>query len=110
MADPIRVAPEDLHLSAARVEGHGEELHARHAASDSRVAEAAAGVPLGAAAALGAAMTKWQVDSTILTGKIAGHGQAFRGAATSFAEVEEGNTAAVKAVGGQASSASATDL
>lgn len=106
----IRVAPEDLHLSAAKVEGHAEELQARHAASDGRIGDAQAGVPAASTAALGAAVSKWQLDTTVLHGRLSGHGQALSGAASAFVGTEERNAADIDAVGGQAAGTVATDL
>jgi hypothetical protein len=92
------------------VEGHAEELHARHAASDGRISDAAAGVPAASTAALGAAVTKWQLDTTVLHGRLTGHGQALSGAASTFVGTEERNAADINAVGVQAPGTAASDL
>ncbi len=63
MAEPIRVVPEDLHVSATAVGAHAEELQLRRTAATGRIEAAQAGVPAGAAAALSAAVAKWQVDT-----------------------------------------------
>jgi WXG100 family type VII secretion target len=110
MTDQIRVVAEDLESSAAKVAGHAEELHARHIASDSRISEAEAGVPVAAAAALSTAVAKWRLEAKVLHGSLAGHGQALGAAASTFTATEQRNTTDVQAVGGQASSAIATDL
>lgn len=67
-------------------------------------------MPVAAAAALGAAVTKWQLESAVLTGLIAGHSQALSGAASAFSETEQRNAANVQSVGSQASGAIAADL
>ena len=84
MHQPIRVVPEDLHASATKVDGHTEELEVRHAAANARIEAAQAGVPATAAAALSAAVTKWQTDSSQLVGNLLAHGDGLRGAAVAF--------------------------
>lgn len=110
MRDQIRVVPEDLQLSASKVAGHAEELRARHIASDSRIGDAEAGVPAASAAALSAAVTKWQVDTTALHGFLTSHGQAMGAAASAFTTTEERNTSGVQEVGGRAVGAANPNL
>ena len=66
MSEWTRVAPEDLQLSAATVDVHTDELHLRHATAHGRIEGAQVGVPTRSAAALGAAVAKWQADTTVL--------------------------------------------
>lgn len=101
MSDQIRVEPDDLQLSAVRVVGHAEELHARHVASDGRIGDAAAGAPVAAAAALATAVSKWQLDTTVLTGRLTNHGRGLDSAGSTFSQTESCNTADVAAVGAQ---------
>ena len=67
MSELIRVVPEDLHVSAAKVDVHADELHLKHTAANGRIEAAQAGVPTGSAAALSAAVAKWQTDTTVLS-------------------------------------------
>jgi hypothetical protein len=99
-----------LESSASKVAGHAEEFHARHIASDSRIGDAEAGVPLAAAAALSAAVAKWQLDTTVLHGSLAGHGQAMGAAASRFIVTEQSNAAGVRALGGHSAGATGPDL
>jgi hypothetical protein len=74
----VRVAAEDLHMSAATVDVHADDLHLRHATANGRIQGAQVGVPMGSAAALTAAVAKWQADSTVLFGNLVGHGESLR--------------------------------
>ena len=68
MPDEVKVTPEDLHLSAATVDVHADDMHARHFAADGRMEAAQPGLPTGSSAALTGAVTKWQADTTALFG------------------------------------------
>jgi len=57
---------------------------------------------MGSAAALSAAVAKWQADSTVLSGNLVGHGEALRGAAARYMGTDEDKAAAIEAAGDQA--------
>jgi uncharacterized protein YukE len=95
----IRVVPEDLHVSAAKVDVHADELHLRHAAANGRIEAAQVGVPTGSAAALSAAVAKWQGDTTALFGNLVEHGEALRGAAAGYVGTDEENAGDIQAAG-----------
>jgi hypothetical protein len=97
----IRVAAEDLHVSAATVDVHADDLHLRHATANGRIEGAQVGVPMGSAAALSAAVAKWQADSTVLFGNLVGHGESLRGAAAGYMGTDEDKAAAIEAAGDQ---------
>lgn len=99
MSEVIRVVAEDLHVSAAKVEGHAEELHARHTAAHGRIQDAQAGVPAGAAAALSAAVAKWQGDTAIQFGKLMEHSGNLRGAEVGYTATESRSSEAIDTVG-----------
>ncbi len=103
MSELIRVVPEDLHVSAAKVDVHADELHLKHTAANGRIEAAQAGVPTGSAAALSAAVAKWQTDTTVLFGNLVEHGLALRGAAAGYLSTDEDNAADIEAVGDQVS-------
>lgn len=100
MPKAVRVVPEDLMASASTVDAHADSMRSVHAAADGRIETAQKGVPGGAAAALGAAVTKWQADSSALFGRMAGHAEALRDAARVYAQVDGHNAAAIDAAGG----------
>lgn len=50
MSRLIRVVPEDLHVSAAKVTVHADELQLKHAGANGRIEAAQVGVPAGSAA------------------------------------------------------------
>jgi hypothetical protein len=102
MPEVIRGVPEDLRVSAAEVEGHADELQARHAAAHGRIEAAQAGVPATAAVALSAAVAKWQVDTTAMFGNLMEHGGALRGAEVGYVATEDRNSEAIDAVGAEA--------
>ena len=95
----VRVVPEDLHVSAGKVELHADELHARHIVAIGRIEAAQPGVPTSSALALSAAITKWQADTTALLGSLAGYGRAMRGAAAGYVMTEGHNAATLHSVG-----------
>ncbi len=107
MPRPIRVVPEDLHTSATKVDNHAEELEARHTSAHGRIEAAQVGTPAVSAAALSAAVAKWQTDSSTLVGNLLQHGEGLRGAAVRYTSTEESNTSDVTAVGNEASTTGA---
>lgn len=82
MPRSVRVAPEDLHMSAATVDAHANEVWLKHGAANGRIEAAQVGVPTGSAVALSAAVAKWQGDTTALFGRMVEYGGALRGGAT----------------------------
>jgi hypothetical protein len=98
----IRVIPEDLQVSAAKVDVRADELHLKHTAAIGRIEAAQVGVPAGSAAAL-SAVAKWQVDTTVMFGNLVQHSEALRGAAIGYEATDEHNAAAIDAVGDEAS-------
>ena len=103
MSGWIRVAPEDLHVSAAKVDGHADELHLRHVAANGLIEGAQGGVQSGSAVALSAAVAKWEADTTVLFGDLVEHGEALRGAATGYIGTDEDNAADIGAAADQVS-------
>ena len=103
MPEVIRGVPEDLRVSAADVEGHADELQARHVAAHGRIEAAQAGVPATAAVALSAAVAKWQIDTAALFGNLMHHGGALRGAEAGYVETEDSNSEAINEVGAEGS-------
>jgi hypothetical protein len=99
----IRVVPEDLHVSAANVDAHADELHLRHAAANGRIQAAQVGVPTGSAAALSVAVAKWQTDTSVLFGNLLEHGRALRSAAAGYVGSDDDNAADIEAVSDQVS-------
>lgn len=74
-------------------------LRAAHVAADGRIESAQAGVPAGSAAALTAAVTKWQADSAALFAGMSDHATALRDAATAYAQADEHGASAIGAAG-----------
>ena len=102
MAEPIRVVPEDLHASATTVGAHAEELQLRRTAATGRIEDAQAGVPSGAAAALSAAVAKWQVDTERHFTALSDHSKGLGLSAAAYSKTEEGNTDSIASLGRQA--------
>ena len=102
MPQPIHVNLSDLHASATKVDMHADGLQASHAAAHGRIEAAQPGVPAAAAVALSAAVSKWQVDTTVLHTKMTGHSADFRGAATGYQTTDQRNAGNIKAVGDSA--------
>jgi uncharacterized protein YukE len=103
MPEVIRGVPEDLRVSAADVEGHADELQARHTAAHGRIEAAQAGVPAAAAVALSATVAKWQEDTAVLSGNLFRHGRALRGAEVAYVATEHHSSEAINAVGAEGS-------
>ena len=66
MPEELRVNPEDLHLSAATVDVHADNMQARHFEADGRMEAAQPGLPAGSAAAVTGAVAKWQADTSAI--------------------------------------------
>jgi hypothetical protein len=81
--------PEDLHLSASTVDVHADDMRTKHGTADSRVEESMAGLPAGAAAALGAKVTEWQAATSTLYCNMAGHSDGFRMGAMAYSQGDE---------------------
>ena len=94
----VRVESEDMYLSAARTDLHAEDLHLRHGAADGRIEAARFGVPIGAAAALSAAVFKSQADTTALFGNLVDHGEKFRPCTRTLDGADERNAGLLDAV------------
>ena len=103
MPETIRVNPEDLRVSAAKVDGHAGELQAQHVAANGRIEAAQSGVPAGAAVALSAAVAKWQVGTADLFGNLMNHSEAIRGAEVGYVATEDHSAEAINAVGAEGS-------
>ena len=101
MADWLRVAPEDLDLAAATVDMHADDLRTKHGEADGRVEQSIAGLPAGAAAALGAKVAEWQATTSAIYGTMAGHSQGLRTGATAYAQTDEKSAATVEKAGEQ---------
>jgi uncharacterized protein YukE len=99
----IRVDPDELHVSAAKVDVYADELHLSHTAANGRIEAAQVGVPTGSAVALSAAVSKWQMDTTVLFGNLVEHSEALRGAAAGYVGTDEDKAADIGAVGDQVS-------
>ena len=89
MPDEVRVTPEDLHVSAATVDVHADTMHARHFEADGRMEAAQTGLPMGSAAALTGAVTKWQADTTAMFGRMVDHSHGLRTGAAAYAKVDD---------------------
>ena len=96
MPESIRVTPEDLHMSAATVDVHADDVQARHFAADSRIEAARAGLPAGSVAALGTAVAKWQADTTALFGRMIDHAHGLRAGAAAYLQVDESGASDIK--------------
>lgn len=80
---------------------HADELHLQHTAANGRIEAAQVGVPTGSAAALSAAVAKWQSDTTTIFGNLVEHGEGLRGAAAGYLSTDEDSAADIEAVGDQ---------
>ena len=99
MPDWLRVVPEDLHISAATVEAHADQMHVRHATANGRIEAAQPGLPAAAAAALTAAVTKWQAETSALFGRMIDHGVGFRAGAYSYQQSDADSADEISAAG-----------
>jgi hypothetical protein len=87
--DEVRVKPEDLHVSAATVDVHADDMHARHFAADGRMEAAQPGLPMGSAAALTGAVAKWQADTTAMFGRMVDHSHGLRTGAAAYLKADD---------------------
>jgi uncharacterized protein YukE len=99
VAEPIRVVPEDLRVSACTVESDAEELQVRRTSAAARIEAANAGVPAGAAAALSAAVAKWRMDTDRHFSALSDHSTGLGRSAAAYRKTEEGNARSVTSVG-----------
>jgi uncharacterized protein YukE len=88
MPDWLRVVPEDLHVSAATVDVHADDVQVRHSTADGRIEAAQVGLPTGSAAALSSAVAKWQVNTTALFGRMVDHSAGLRAGATLYQQTD----------------------
>jgi hypothetical protein len=87
--DEVRVTPQDLHVSAATVDVHADDMHARHFEADGRMEAAQAGLPTGSAAALTDALVKWQADTSAMFGRMIDHSDGLRTGAAAYLRVDD---------------------
>ena len=99
MPRSIRVTPEDLHMSAATVDAHADDVWLKHGAAHGRIEAAQVGVPTGSAAALSAALTKWQAETTSLFSRMVEHGGGLRDGAAAYEQVDQDGAADIAAGG-----------
>lgn len=95
----VRVVPEDLQVSAATVDAHADSVRIKHAAADGRIESAQKGLPAGSASALGAAVAKWQTDSTAMVGRMIADSDGLRSGAASYTAADADAAAAVETAG-----------
>jgi uncharacterized protein YukE len=86
--EEVRVTPEDLHVSAATVDGHADSMKARHFEADGRMEAAQPGMPAGSAAALTGAVAKWQADTTAIFGRMVDHSDGLRTGAAAYTQTD----------------------
>lgn len=99
MPKAVRVDPGDLLVSASTVDAHADMMRAAHVAVDGSIEAAQAGVPAGSVAALTAAVTKWQADSTALFAGMSEHAAALREGAVAYEQTDEHSANAIDASG-----------
>jgi hypothetical protein len=97
----VRVAPEDLHLSATTVDMHADNVRVKHASADGRIESAQRGLPVGSAAMLTSTVAKWQADSAALFGRMVDHSTGLRTSATAYVTTDTDNGTEVEAAGNQ---------
>lgn len=101
MPKTVRVAPEDLMVSASTVDAHADGMWLKHGTADGRIEGAQKGMPTGSNVALSGAVAKWQADSTALFGRMVGHGQGLRTGAAAYEQVDAQNADDITAAGEQ---------
>ena len=89
MPEEVRVTPEDLHVSAATVDVHADDMQARHFEADGRMEAAQAGLPAGSAAAVTGAVAKWQADTTAMFRRMIDHSQGLRTGAAGYLQADD---------------------
>jgi hypothetical protein len=85
----VKVIPEDLQMSAGTVDTHADNVRAQHFAADGRMEAAQPGMPMGSAAALAVAVTKWQADTTTMFGRMVDHAHGLRTGAVKYTETDQ---------------------
>jgi WXG100 family type VII secretion target len=98
MQDRIRVTPEDLLISGARVNGHADDLEAHHAASHADIHAAQAGMVGASAAAMEAKLTQWQSTTVALTNRLTDHARALTSGGMQYSQSDRKNAAIIAAV------------
>jgi uncharacterized protein YukE len=95
----IHVVPEDLQVSAAKVDAHADEMYLRHTAANGRVEAAQVGLPAASAAAMGTALAKWQADTAAIFSRMVDHGAALRAGAAGYQQTDEDSAGEIETAG-----------
>jgi len=95
----VRVVADDLKLSASQVDMHADSLRLSHGTADTQIEAAQSGLPAGAAAALGGAVTKWQQESTVHFTRMVDHSTGLRSGAATYDEVDSQSADNLSAAG-----------
>lgn len=97
--DPVsgwfRVVPEDLQLSAARVDVHADDVQVRHTTSDGRIEAAQLGLPTASSAALSTKVAKWQADTATMFGRMVDHSAGLRAGASLYHQTDADNASEI---------------
>ena len=101
MPKTVRVAPEDLMVSASTVDAQADGMWLKHGTADGRIEGAQKGVPTGSNVALTAAVAKWQADSTALFGRLVDHSQGLRVGAAAYENTDVQKAGNIAAAGDQ---------
>ena len=89
MSDWLRADPEALAGAAQQVQGQAEDVQFGHAAADSRIEAAQAGLVGLSSVSLQAKLAQWWETSQALYTRIYGHSAGLGMCASGFAESEE---------------------
>lgn len=100
MPQRIEVHPDQLARASARLLQCADEIHAGHASTDARIADAQSGWVGRSADALTARVASWQQTSAVLHERLNSHGTALRASNQMFAAREGRNSEAVAQIGG----------
>jgi uncharacterized protein YukE len=103
--DRVRVNPDDLLVSGARVDFHADGVLADHRVADARIGAAQAGWVGLSASALALKAAQWETVSAVLVGKLADHARALRTGAATFEFTDTDNARRIGEVGGDGSNA-----
>ncbi len=101
----LRANVADLAASGTAVTGHGETLATAHAATDGRIASAAAGWQGASAAALAAKAAAWTTTSSAMLTRLSDHAQGLHTGAAGYAEGEQRNSTVMQRVAAQGDAA-----
>lgn len=101
MPKAVRVAPEDLMVSASTVDAHADGMWLNHGTATGRIEAAQNGVPTGSNVALTGAVAKWQTDSTALFDRLVEHSQALWAGAAAYDRADAQNAENLTAAGDQ---------